>query len=151
MMGRGGGPGDGERRRQFRLAQLEKMEDLAFASEMREHQAATWGQQGLSGHYQRHAADVARWTGREMTEQEYATLAKEIMARPDRVFTGLTTEEHLEYSFVRSREDRRAIMLTVSRRGLVRTMYPTAIERWLRRHPEQVEVTDRVRRLEIGL
>ena len=86
-----------------------------------------------------------------MTEQEYAAFAKDIMARPDRVFTGLTTEEHLEYSFVRSREGRRAIMLTVSRRGLVRTMYPTPIERWLKRHPEQVEVTDRVRRLGLGL
>lgn len=142
-----GGGDDGERRRQLRIAQLAKMSDREFAAELHEHQTARWGERGLAGHYERHAADLANWIGRTLSASEYAELAADVMAMPERVFTGLTARGEVEYGFTRSREGRRAILLTVSRRGLIRTMFPAPIERWLRGHPEQVEVTDRVHSL----
>jgi hypothetical protein len=135
----------------LRQSQIASMTDEELLVEVLAYQKASWGSRGLPQHLASHGDELAKALGYSMDQDAYAELSKCVRNDAERVFTALDqVTGDVTYAFAKTLPGRRAILLVITRAGLVRTMFLVPLERWLKSHPEMVEVSERVRRLRSG-
>lgn|GEM_PF-4712915 len=147
----GGVSGDGERRRQERLVQLGRMTDEEFACELESHKRVDWTSRRLKVHVEKHGEQLSSVLGVDLDDVKLAKLTVEILSNADRVLTGIDQATlQVEYAFVRLLRESIGLddaIIALARGGAARSVFPTAMERWLKRRSDMVEVTSRVQAL----
>jgi hypothetical protein len=134
----------------LRQAQLDALSDEQFTREVRLHQRAKWRRQDLVNHTRDHRQDWEKVAGRALAPTEIAEVSEVCLRTWDRMFTGLTEDKPVTFCFASLWDAAGSIILAATRDGAIRTaipMRPGELQRWIGRHPEIVEVTERARRL----
>lgn len=140
--------GGAEQRRRRRLEQLRAMSDAEFVAEITAHRASKWRANRIQPHLRSHGEMLSEILGRAVDETALLALTHDIIAAPSAAFTAIDAlSGQVEYLFVRHLDRGDAIIVVVTRGGLVRTLYPSHWQRWLRLRADLVEVSDRVRHL----
>jgi hypothetical protein len=137
--------------RRTRLEQLRAMTDEQFAAEMREHQAARWRPSALREHAKKHWRDFEDAMGHGLGPSELQEMSSAALRSWDRLLTGIDPGfRQITYTFVTRLTGGGAILVVITRGQWIRTAIPVDdFDRWLGRHGNLVEVTDRAKRLGI--
>lgn len=150
-MGSAGGEIGGDEQaelRKRREEQLRMMDDTAFASEVRQHQAARWRPASLRSHARKHWQDFEALLGHGLAPSWLSEVSLLALYTWDRIFTEMDRQGSISYAFASRLTTSGAILVVITRQGLIPTAIPMpSVEDWLMRHKAAVEVSNRARRL----
>jgi len=132
-----------------RERQIAAMSDRQLATEIRRHQQARWRPTDLLEHVKKHQRDYAEFFGHAVGPKEIEETSRLVMQSWDQMFTSLDREGRVSYTFASNWEPAQArVFVIVSGDGRIKTLIPSQqFARYLARHPELVEVTERVRKI----
>lgn len=135
-------------RRNKMESRVSAMSDRALRAEVERQSQATWNRSRLLEHVKKHQRDYERLFGHPVGAAEIEELSYLVIRSWDRAFIGYEADGRISYTFAAKWEaGKSTVLLTVTRTGTIRTLMPTDfLSRFLGRHPELVEVTQRVRR-----
>jgi len=137
-------PNPSERRR-LREAQLSRLSDSELRAEVRDHAAARWRSSRLLEHTKKHRPDFERRMGTALARSDLDRLSRDVLTSYSRIFTGVEHDGGLTYIFAGLRPEANGIILVVTRQHLIRSLFIVLnAARWQERHPEYIEVTERV-------
>lgn len=133
--------------RSQRLAQLAALSDAELRAEIAAAQQTQWRQTRLVEHAKDHRLHFQRLLGAALTPSQLEELSRLVAQSWDRLFTEIDATGTISYLFLAQWKQSDATMVVaVSRDGKMRTCYPTKdIVEWLDRHPNIVEITNRVK------
>ena len=130
----------GRRRRD----QLATVSDAELRAEVRRQRSAQWRPRRLLQH-KKHRPEFERRFGRPLSPSEVERLSHTILENHDHVFTSLEPDGPVTFAFIGSVISGLATIIVLTSGGVVRSLFlPRTLADWLDRHPEYVEVTNRV-------
>ena len=136
-------------RRSERERQVAAMSDAELIREVQRHQQARWHSVDLLEHVKKHQRDYIEFFGRAVGPKEIEETSRLVMQSWDQIFTSLDGKRRVSYTFASNWEQAQArVFVTISGNGRIKTLIPSQqFARYLGRHPELVEVTERVRKI----
>lgn len=138
---------DWQDRRAVRQAQLAQQSDAELDREIAVAQAAHWRPRRLRAHARKHWQDFADILGHGLVPVALDELSQSTLGSWNGLFTEREPSGDNSFIFAGDLPDGNAILIVVTREGVIRTAFPADdIAGWLRRHPAAIEVTSRVLR-----